>query len=571
MWLEKYKLSMSDHPKNKVLTDDYRTSRNFYESDLILRSYLKNYLDDKSHQYIKAYLQKLGEKAALEMDELSLKADQNPPVLKKRNKFGENSDEVEFHPAYWELMDIAAESEMFYLKYHPDIKEDFTGVRHCLGFALGQLYAMSELGQYCPHCMTDGAAFLIEQFADSEDKERLLPQLGARNGKDLFSGAMFITEKSGGSDVGANLCTGEKIEDKKYKLNGEKWFCSNVNADVIMALARTGEVEYGTGGLSIFLVEKKLADGSRNPMEIVRLKDKLGVRSMATGEVRFQDTIGKRLGAEGEGFKVMAQMINISRNYNSVAALAGNRRAIIEAWQYLNHRNTFGKRAVEHALVREKFHELGSQYLANFLLVWRGLLAMDAAETGNEDEQHLLRMITPMAKWWSAEQSVYSVRECMELMGGNGYIEDFVMPKLLRDVNVLPIWEGSGNIIVLDMLRAAQKSRGLSIVFEMIEKAAKKSGNYCELLFDELSDVKSTWKSIQKKDNRDTIEATAKPLFEQLIKLFEMALLIEEKVSADSTRFDIALRYFARSFDGSLNTRNPLKPEELEELIGWEY
>ncbi|MDZ7682480.1 MAG: acyl-CoA dehydrogenase family protein [Fodinibius sp.] len=114
---------------------------------------------------------------------------------------------------------------------------------------------------------------------------------------------------------------------------------------------------------------------------------------------------------------------------------------------------------MEHALIREKFYELGSQYLATFQLVWRGLRAMDLAEVGDEREQQLLRIITPMAKWWAAEQSVYAVRECMELMGGNGYIEDFVMPKLLRDVNVLPIWEGAGNIIVLDMLRAANESR----------------------------------------------------------------------------------------------------------------
>ncbi|MDZ7682479.1 MAG: acyl-CoA dehydrogenase family protein [Fodinibius sp.] len=199
---------------------------------------------------------------------------------------------------------------------------------------LGQLYAMSELGQYCPHCMTDGAAYLVEQFAEESDRARLLPKLGAKNGDKLYSGAMFLTEKSGGSDVGANLCTAEQVQGKRYRLNGEKWFCSNVNADVIMALARTGPVEEGTRGLSLFLVERELP-GGRNPMEIIRLKDKLGVRSMATGEVRFNDTVGKRLGAEGAGFKVMAQMINISRNYNSVAALAGYRRALIEAWQYL--------------------------------------------------------------------------------------------------------------------------------------------------------------------------------------------------------------------------------------------
>lgn len=562
---------MADHSKNKVLTDDYRPSINFFKSDLILRSYLQRHLAESQRQYLTDNLVQMGELAAGIMNELSQQADLHVPVLKKRNELGQGIDSVEFHPAYWKLMDIAAESEMFYLKYHPEKKEDFSGARHCMGFGLGQLYAMSELGQYCPHCMTDGAAYLVEQFGSENERKRLLPKFGARHGSKLFSGAMFLTEKSGGSDVGANLCTADKIGGSRYRLNGEKWFCSNVNADVIMALARTGPVEEGTRGLSLFLVEKYLPNGSRNPMEIIRLKDKLGVRSMATGEVRFTDTVGKRLGEEGEGFKIMAQMINISRNYNSVAALAGNRRAIIEAWQYLNHRITFGKKAVEHALIREKFYELGSKYLADFLLVWRGLRAMDAAETGDDREKKLLRIITPMAKWRSAEQSVYAVRECMELMGGNGYIEDFVMPKLLRDVNVLPIWEGAGNIIVLDMLRAGKKSEGLQVIFKIIEEAAENSQEYGELISKKLEQVKSIWESIQKTESRDKVETSAKPMFRELIKLFQMALLIEEKKVADSNRFEIALLYFADSYDQSLDMRNPAGLDKIKELIGWEY
>ncbi len=559
------------HPQNQVLTDDFKTSQNFYKSDSILRNYIERHFSEKARKFINGKLKQLGETAATEMDQLSQKADKNGPILKKRNKFGKDIDEIEFHPAYWDLMDVAAESEMFYLKYHPDRKQAFIGNRHQMGFALGQLYAMSELGQYCPHCMTDGAAYLVEEFADEKDKKRLLPKLAAKEGDEIYSGAMFLTEKSGGSDVGANLCEAEKVSGDKYRLNGEKWFCSNVNADVIMALARTGPLEKGTRGLSLFLVEKQLPNGERNPMEIIRLKDKMGVRSMASAEVRFQDTVGKRLGKEGEGFKIMARMINISRNYNSVAALAGNRRAIIEAWQYLNHRKTFGKRATNHALIREKFLELGTKYIADFLLVWRGLRAMDAAETGEEDEQHLLRMITPMAKWRTAENAVYSVRECMELMGGNGYIEDFVMPKLLRDINVLPIWEGSGNIIVLDMLRATKKSRGLDIIFEMIQEAADQSPDYGGLMVEKLTETKTIWKDISALNNRDQIEATSKPLFKQLIRLFQMSLLVEEKQLEDTKRFEIALDYLAGTFESALSPHYPLEVDQIETLIGWEY
>src|SRR5699024_10583481 len=147
---------------------------------------------------------------------------------------GETINEVDFHPAYWELMKIAAQSEMLHVKYHPELRDRFAGNRHKMGFAAGQLYGMSELGQYCPLCMTDGAAYLIDRYASEADKERLLPKLSARVGGQLFTGAMFLTEKAGGSDVGANLCRAEKIDGNRYRLNGEKWFCSNVNADVMM-------------------------------------------------------------------------------------------------------------------------------------------------------------------------------------------------------------------------------------------------------------------------------------------------------------------------------------------------
>lgn len=559
------------HPKNQVLTDDYHTSSNFFESDLILRTYLQKHLGGNAYRYMEDKLHRMGKMAANEMDDLAQKADKHSPVLKQRSQLGETVNEIQFHPAYWKLMDIAAESEMFYVKYHPEMSGEFGKVRSQLSFAVGQLYAMSEIGQYCPHCMTDGAAYLIEKYGSDEERDRLLPRLGSRDSDDLYSGAMFLTEKSGGSDVGANLCEAKQLEGRQYRLNGEKWFCSNVNADVIMALARTGPIEKGTRGLSLFLVEKELRDGQENPKEIIRLKDKLGVRSMATGEVRFQDTLGMRMGEEGEGFKLMAQMINISRNYNSVAALAGMRRAMVEAWQYLKHRKTFGKRAVEHALIREKFQELGASYIGDFLLVWRALRAMDAAEYGNEEEQHLLRIITPMSKWWLAEQAVYSVRECMELMGGNGYIEDFVMPRIFRDVNVLPIWEGSGNIIVLDMLRASKKSRGLERVFETIEKAADKSAEYGPQLETILDKIKTVWSSLEKSENRDEIEATAKPLFKQLIRLYQMALIIEEQQDENNGRYAIALDYYSDEFKSEIKKRRPLPLNKIEKLVGWEY
>ena len=290
-------------PKNQVLSSDGQVSANFNDSDLILQHYLRKHLPEDALGYINGKLKTLGRKAAVQMDALSLTADQQSPVLKKRTKYGEDVNEVQFHPAYWQLVDIAAESEMFNVKYDPDLRKQFSGNRHQLGFAAGQLYAMSELGVYCPLCMTDGTAHLVDRFAPDDVKKRLLPKLSACEGGRLYTGAMFLTEKSGGSDVGRNLTRAERVDGQTYKLNGEKWFCSNVNADVMMVLARTGAVEAGTRGLSLFLVEKTLPGGRRNPMNIMRLKEKLGVRSMATGEVELTDTIGTRLGEENKGFK----------------------------------------------------------------------------------------------------------------------------------------------------------------------------------------------------------------------------------------------------------------------------
>ena len=557
--------------KNRVLTEEARRSSNFYHSDLILRSYLDKYLSASALDYMKGKLDRLGKQAALSMDELSQKADKMGPKLNQRNRLGEEANEVEFHPAYWKLMDIAAESEMFYVKYDQEFRRKFSGQRHQLGYAAGQLYGMSEMGVYCPLCMTDGAAHLVDRYAGEEEKTRLLPRLSSRRGDELYTGAMFLTEKSGGSDVGRNLVSAEQVDGRHYLLNGEKWFCSNVNAEVIMALARTGDIEEGTRGLSLFLVEKELKDGRINPLEIIRLKDKLGVRSMATGEVEFRNTVGTLLGEENRGFKLMTEMINISRTYNSVAAIAGMRRALIEAYQYLNHRIIFEKRGTEHALIRTKFHELGARYIADFLLVWRAIRATDAAEEGNEAEKELMRILIPMAKWRSAEDGVIMVRECMELMGGNGYIEDFVIPKLFRDVNVLPIWEGSGNIIVLDMLRATRKSDGFEMVVKNIREASGKAETHGSLISERLEKLLSVWNELQESNDRDLIESSAKPLFKELIQLYQMSLLIEEMDAVNEAWMKPALDFLATEYENDLRVENVLTKEQVEDHIGWEY
>jgi alkylation response protein AidB-like acyl-CoA dehydrogenase len=565
--------SESDSPKkneNRVLSESYRPSSNFYYSDVILRSYLKDTLSADSLEYMDPVLSSLGKKAALEMDALSLTADKHGPELVNRNWLGEDVQEIRFHPAYGQLLNIAVESEMFRVKWEPELRNRFSDHRNAMGFASGLIYAMSESGVYCPLCMTDGVALLIDKWCSEEDKARLMPHIYTDKAGDLFTGAMFLTEKAGGSDVGANLVSAVKTGPQMYRLNGEKWFCSNANAELIFALCRTDPAKTGTSGLSIFLVEQPLPGGGKNPMKILRLKDKLGVRSMASAEILLTDTVGKRVGEEFEGFRIMSDMINLSRLYNSVAAVGGGRRALAEAWQFLHHRISFGKFAVEHPLIRDKFFELGSLHVANFYLCWRAISALDKAENGDSRESALLRLLTPMVKKWTAETAVYLVRESMELMGGMGYIEDGVLPKIMRDVMVLPIWEGAGNIMILDMLRASRKSEGLQVMMDDIYIQAQSYPEYGRAMKQELDGLAEGFQALVAMPI-ELQQYHAKYLFDALCRLFRMAVMLDALTDHNQAWILPAVRFLAeKTQDTGKPSRELPGLKEVSQLIGWQ-
>jgi len=562
--------SSIQHIRNRVLTERYRPSPNFYESDRILQHLLRRELSTDAQDFIRDRLVWTGAQAAGPMNELSLLADKNGPELIKRNWLGENIDQIRFHPAYRELTRIALESGMFHVKWEPELRRRFRTERHRLGFGPGFLFAMSENGLYCPLCMTDGVARLIDRYADAAERERLLPHIYTQRVEDLYTGAMFLTEKAGGSDVGASQVRAEHFRDNRYRLYGEKWFCSNANGELIFALARTNPNVSGTRGLSIFLIERQLADGSPNPMDIIRLKDKLGVRSMASAEIMLTGAEGKLVGEEGQGFKIMADMINLSRLYNALTAVADTRRALIEAYQFLAARDTFAKQALDHALIREKLLELGSRYLGDFYLVWRAIRALDRADNGDERETALLRLLTPMVKKCTAENAVYSVRESMELMGGIGYIEDGLLPKIMRDCMVLPIWEGAGNIMTLDMLRASVKSEGLRVLFEEIRQLLEKDPATQRALLPELQRLSQLHQDLAQAEP-SVVEATAKPFFERLTRLYQTALLLEYRDAESEGWVEVALPFWLRELlPGPVGLSHPPAKDAVEALIGWE-
>ncbi len=558
----------TDNHKNRVLSSDYRKSENFFESDKMLRHHLGVILNKEAKAAIEQRLNWMGNIAANGMDYHSLKADKVPPTLVKRDPWGQDIDHIEFHPSYWLLVEYAVRSGMFAVKWHPDFREKLPDQLNKMSFGISYLYAMAETGIYCPLCMTDGVAVLIDKYCEQADKDRLLSAIYASGIEDLKTGAMYLTEKAGGSDVGANLVTATHLKDDLYLLNGEKWFCSNANGEIAFVLARTNPEIKGTKGLSIFLVEKNLPDGSANPMEMVRLKDKLGVKSMASAEIILTNTVGKLVGEEFKGFKVMTEMINLSRVYNSVAAQAASRRALSEAYQFLKGRETFGKNAMQHPLVRVKLEELGALNVANFYLTWRAVEALD--NTQDENEQNLLRLLTPMVKRWSADRGVYIARESMELMGGIGYIEDQVMPKLMRDIMVLPIWEGAGNIMVLDMLRACVKSNGLEVMLKEVVSNSKDSA-YEELLAKEVQKLSSFAKEVIAMEPEE-MQANAKFFFDRLATVYQMSLMAKNLDQTSEQWILPALNYFEKNILNSsddLSKRNVLSQEVVEQLIAW--
>lgn len=447
----------------------------YWAQDPVLQDLLARKLSPAALAWLTPELRKLGPAAAQDAAALAFTADKYSPVLRQYDRWGERVDEVDYHPSYREMEKIGYGCGSIAVKYDPELRAKFEGELQVAGFALAFLFAEAECGLSCPICMTDGVARVLEQVGSAEQQAKWIPRLASRDTKTLLSGAMFLTEKQGGSDVGKNATRAVKQPDGTWKLYGEKWFCSNVDAGLKLVLARPDGAPEGTRGLGLFLVPHHKADGTRNEIRIDRLKDKLGVRSMPSGECILEGCEAELVGELDQGFKQMAEMLNLSRLWNSVCSVSIMRRAISEATAYLRERVTFGKRAIEHGLVREMLADLNAEEIAHKYLVFELCNLLDQGDKGSRDAAQLTRILTPLSKYGTAKASVWAASECIELVGGNGYIEDSHLPRLLRDAQVLPVWEGTTNILVLDALRVVSKTGAHEVLAADIRRRAGKA------------------------------------------------------------------------------------------------
>ncbi len=439
----------------------------------------------------------------------------NLPRLEKYDGIGRQTDEICFHPTYLDAGDIVYGTGMMQLMSRPG------GLIKALSLFFLTSHA-GEAGHNCPVACTAGVIRVFSKLGDFENKSYYLKKLLEPSFRKNFTGAQFLTEIQGGSDVGRNATVATIQKDGSYLIRGEKWFCSNANAELILMTARYDSDSQGTKGLGLFLVPRNLPNSSRNHYTLRRLKEKLGTRTMASAEIDFHGAYGLHMGPITEGFKmIMQNVLHLSRIYNTFSVCGSARRALQIATRYSRHRKAFGKEIGSYPLVQENLANIQAENMA--ILASAMKLAADQDEIDLQQnlmpEQSLRqRLMANLNKYISALWSVQHIHNCIDVLGGNGAIESFSsLPRLLRDSIVCENWEGTHNTlrmqVLRDILRYDQdqifmkfmQTRITKISTEPIKTELQNYLQFTQNLFIQLRDADSRLQSYLIKDVLDTM------------------------------------------------------------------
>jgi len=452
-------------------------------------------------------------------------ANHNPPVLHTHDSRGTRIDEVRFHPAWHELMRLSVAHGLHSLAWTAD-KSGGHVARAALFFLAGQ----NEAGHSCPISMTYAAVptlrhqpNLAEQWlprmASTTYDPRMIP-VADKHGAIL---GMAMTEKQGGSDVRAN--TTRAVAESRggpgeaYRLTGHKWFCSAPMSDAFLVLAQA------PGGLSCFLLPRFTPDGARNAFYLQRLKNKLGNRSNASSEVEFDGAWASLVGPEGRGVRTILEMVNHTRLDCTLGSAGLMRQALVQAAHHTRHRSAFGHLLVEQPLMQNVLADLAIESEAATLLAFRLARAYDST---SESEQHFRRIATAVAKYWVSKRAAPVAAEALECLGGNGYVEESMMPRLLRESPLNSIWEGSGNVICLDVLRAiGNEPMSIEALLAELQLAGGADRRF-DACFDAL---KSQWRSLAAEPRN------ARRLVEHLALALEASLVVRYSPPAVADAF----------------------------------
>jgi len=428
--------------------------RNQFDADPALQVCLQASVPGAIINEIATELQQLGQLAAAGMVEMAADAEANPPQLQHFDAWGRRIDRIATASGWQRLHDLAASHGLVATAYQR---------RHGQWSRLHQfaklfLYHPSSAVASCPLAMTDGAARILElHAAEDPELQAAFDHLTSTDADAFWTAGQWMTERSGGSDVSATASTAEAAADgSTYRLYGDKWFTSASTAQMALTLARIDDGEHTDEQLSLFYLRIRDDQDQLNHIVIHRLKNKLGTRALPTAELTMQGTEARLIGKRGDGVKTIATMLNITRLYNACCAAASMRRALVLAEDYAGKREAFGRRLVDLPLHAVTLADMRCEQRAAMLLVMHlaQLLGRQECAISTPTEDHILRLLVPVAKLYTAKQGIAVISEALECFGGAGYVEDTGLPVMLRDAQVLSIWEGTTNVLSLDVLRA---------------------------------------------------------------------------------------------------------------------
>lgn len=481
---------------------------NLYDRDIVLRRAVRREGAEWAEEQLSRFGACLGGEEAIRW---GFEANENAPCLRTHDRFGNRRDEVEFHPAWHELLRLSISNGL-----HSAPWADPCSGAHAARAAMMLLAGQNEAGHTCPVSMTYASVAALRKQPElaKEWEPRILSRVYDRRfAPSTEKGGVLIgmgmTEKQGGSDVRANTTTAAPAGNGEYRLTGHKWFCSAPMSDAFLVLAQA------PGGLSCFFLPRWTPDGELNRIFIQRLKNKLGNRSNASSEVEFEGAWARRIGAEGCGVRGIIEMVNHTRLDCVLGSAALMRQACFQAIHHTAYRSAFGKLLRDQPAMQNVLADLALESEAATILAMRLARAFDEREK-NSSAREFARLATAVSKYWVTKRGPSHVAEALECLGGNGYVEESILPRLYREAPLNSIWEGSGNVNALDILRAIGKDpKSLDSV---LQEAALAKG--ADRRFDTYLDELTTTL------RQDLTEAGARRIAERLALVLQASLLI---------------------------------------------
>jgi acyl-CoA dehydrogenase len=524
---------------------------NLYSSDSLLAQLLQRKVPPELFRTEQPQLEELGARAAGPLADLQRSDRLNEPRLVQWDPWGERVDRIEVTPLWREAERLAVHYGLTAIPYE---RREGQWARLCQ-FARVYLFHPVTDVYTCPLAMTDGAARALLEAGNSALIERAVSHLTSRDPATFWTSGQWMTEATGGSDVGRSESTAELSGDGRWRLYGKKWFTSAATSQVALTLARPAGNGPGGNGLAMFYVECRTPDGRLDRIRIERLKDKLGTRKVPTAELTLDGTPATLVAGVTGGTRAIEPMLKITRTWNSVCAAAAMRHAHRLAADYATRRVAFGAPLAAQPLHRATLLEIEAECAGALLLAFllAEYLGLEEAGTATESEALLLRILTPLVKLTTGKQAVAAVSETIEAFGGAGYIEDTGLPGMLRDTHVFPIWEGTTNVLALDLLLRADLASGLGPLGERIAHAcapAAAAGLEPESRVALAAYAKAAaWlRSVRESESQ---QAQARRLALTLGRTLELALLIEHAAALPAGPEQDRAAGLARCFRGS--------------------